>query len=71
MNLFAIMNGPGKIARRDFRIEKTMKPGRPIKWHMLENFFYAYNPFTILFQPKRRCDARICAIRSHEISRSD
>jgi len=56
VNLFAILNGPGKITRRQHRIEETMKPRRTLGRDSFQNFFQTDNPLSILFQTQRPGD---------------
>ena len=69
VNLLAVMDRPREIAWSDPRIKKTMKSRRTVQRYVLEYFFDADNPFTILIQPQGTSYARICPISTYDQTR--
>src|SRR5262249_6632405 len=66
VNLFPVMYQPGKVTGSQTRIEKTIKPWRPLQRHSFQHSLNPNNPFPIKVETKRCSNPRLGPVSSDQ-----
>ena len=70
VRLFAVVHDPREIARREARVEETVKDGRAFERHVAEDVFDADYPLAILVEPEVARDARARPVSADDVARA-